>query len=228
MSFFGHIEENPEAAPTEDKVGGAYQPLESGVYLGKIVSAYGLKSERGATGVRMEFELSANNQPRKYTHTFWITNAKGSPTYERDGKQYYLAGYNHVNSITQLICNKSINQMETKDVSIKIDDKLEPVPMMVELVDKPIALAILKVRENKRQKVGNEYVPTNEEVITNDIDYVFNKDGITYLEYKKGVTTPEFISEWKEANDGKLRNKFKEVKEKTSSSSASTGTIDFA
>lgn len=229
MSFFENIQENDQAAPTEDRTGGGYQPLESGVYKGKITQAYGMKSQRGAMGVRIEFELSVQDKPRKYTQTYWITNAQGSPTYERDGKQYYLAGFNHVNAITHLLCNKAIRDMTTKDVNIKIGEKLEPVPMMVELIDKPVALAILKVRENKRAKVNDEYVATNEEQFVNDTDYVFNAQGLTHLEWKNGQTEPKFIFEWKKVNDGNVRDKFKEVKEKSStSSSSSTGNIDFA
>lgn len=228
MSFFGDLQIDENTLPTEDKTGG-FTPLESGVYLGVIQSAYGIESQRGAKGVRIETELQVNGKPRKYTQTFWITNAKGETTYEYNGEKRALAGFNHINSITNLICGKSISQMVVKDVSVKIGDKHEPVPMLVELIDKPIALAILKIRENKREKQGNEYVATAEAQFVNEVDYVFNQKGLSYLEYKNGVTEPKFIHEWKKSNDGETRNKYKEVKEQAGSVSTSSGsTIDFS
>lgn len=228
MSFFGNVKEDSQAKPLEDRVGG-FQPLESGVYKGKISMAYGLKSQRGAMGVRIETTLQVDGKPRKYTQTYWVTNAKGETTYEdKNGQKHYLAGFNHVNAICHLLLNKSLNQLATEEKTIQIGDKLEPVPVITELLDKPLALGILKVRQNKQVKSGNEYVPTEEEQFVNDVDYVFNEDGLTHLEWKNGKEEPEFIFKWKEANvgEGKYRDKYKEVKKSTKSSTGAN--IDFS
>lgn len=228
MSFFGNVQEDKEAKPLEDKVGG-FQPLESGAYKGKINLAYGMKSQRGAMGVRIECELQVDGKPRKYTQTYWVTNAKGETTYTtQDGAKHNLAGFNHVNAICNLLLGKSLNQLVTEEKTIKIGDKLEPVPMIMELLDKPIVLGILKIRQNKQTKQGDEYVPTNEEQFVNEVDYVFNEAGLTHLEHKNGKTEPEFIFKWKEANvgEGKFKDKFKEVKTKTTSSTGAN--IDFS
>lgn len=199
------------------------------MYVGKIVVAYGLKSQRGAMGVRIESELNVEGKPRKHVQTHWVTNAKGETTYEtKDGKKHQLAGFNNVNALCYLLLNKGLNQVITEDRNIKIGDKLELVPVLTELSDKPIALGILKIRQNKQVKSGDEYIDSNEEQFINEVDYVFDADGLTHIERKNGKTEPEFIFKWKETNvgEGKFKDKYKEVK---SSNKSSTGaTIDFA
>lgn len=227
MSFFGNVQEDTTASPLEDRVGG-FQPLPSGVYKGKVEVAYGLKSSRGAMGVRIECNLNVDGKPRKYTQTYWVTNAKGETTYtDKNGQKHNLAGFNHINAICHMLAGKSLNQLVTEDRSIKVGDKLEIVPVITELLDKELALGILHIRQNKQVKSGDTYVPSEDEQFINEVDYVFNANGLTYIEVRNGKTEPEFIFKWKEANEGKVKDKYKEVKKATSATSSGAN-IDFS
>lgn len=223
--MFGNLKTNQEAmSEKSDRIGGGYKPLESGIYRAEVVYAYGTQSKNGASGVIVKFNiLQEDKEPYPFTQTFWVSDKKGNTFYlDKDGKPHNLAGFNQANHLCELLTGAPLSEVEIEEITLSIYDfeQKKEVPTTVQaltaLHDKELALAIKHIRENKREKSTStgEYEPVNEERFLNEIDKVFAiKNGVcfTYDEVKAEIE-PEFAEKWLQRWEGKLDDKYKEVK----------------
>lgn len=82
----------------------------------------------------------------------------------------------------------------------------------MDFTNKPIFVAIQKVRKNKNAKVDGKYVATNEEQFSNEIEKFFNEDGLTATEFAaKTPITNKFLDQWTAKYAGKLKDQYKAV-----------------
>lgn len=226
MGLFDNIKQATSAQETEDRVGGSFKPLESGVYKAKIKQMYAKPAQSGALGVTVEFEVyPEGSDPRKLTETHYVTNKNGENFYvDKNGNQQYLMGFNQVNDLCLGLTGKTLFELnqegKIEDKNVKIynyntkKDEIELLPTFVPLLEKDLALGLIKRRENKREKVGNDYVNSAKDRVFNVTDKVFVlKDNLpfTVKEVKAGLNEPKFVHEWLERWKDQLDDRYEEV-----------------
>lgn len=215
-----------------DYVGTGFQVLDSGIYKATIKQAYGMTSQGGAKGLTVVFQINVDGQTREHTERFWITNKKGEVSYtNKDGKVRFLPGYVQANDLIKLVTNVDLTgaKFEKRTLPVYSYEQRKETPTevdaAVDLFGKEVALAILKVRENRTNKVNGEFVPTSEEQFLNEIDKIMIlKAGVpTTLNEVESDAKSEFADKWIARWKGKLRDKYKPVSD---SGSTSTKTVE--
>lgn len=200
-----------------DRLGG-FSLLETGVYDMTIEVAYLSTAASGARAIN--FHLKCDQGSLRTTQYFTSGTAKGLKTYfEKDGKQYNLPGFVHVNDIFKA-CGYAggINDADMQPATLKLYSKEHQgevntqVQHAANLRDKVIKVAIVKETVDKTALGGdNEYHPTGETRDQNDLVKVFLPDGRTVAEAESvpAVTEALFQAAWLEKNKGKTINKAK-------------------
>lgn len=195
-------------------------PLESGIYVMAIEAAYIDESKNGARSVTFSF---TDQQGRKLRITEWVTSgkAKGQKNYyEKDGKKYYLPGFNQVNSICVLATGKELSEMDTPDKTIKIYDweerKEVPVtrPVLEDLHGQELALGIIKQIVDKNvQGPDGTYAPSGETRVENVIGKAFRaEDMMTVTEIRAEIEEAKFHTQWETTYTGQTIDRSKGVK----------------
>jgi len=204
--------------------------LETGVYSGKIKVAYAGKSKAGAQNVTLVLDFAG----REYRETVYVTNRKGENYFlnkQDNTKKVPLPGFTLIDNICMLTTEKPLSEQDVEDKVVKLydfDQKKEvptSVPVLIDLLDKAISLAIIKERVNKNVKNDQtgEYEPTAEERDQNVIDRAFHTETkLTVLEAEHGLEEGEFWDKWAEKNNGVTRDK-REIKDGQSAPSGRTG-----
>lgn len=201
----------------KDVLGGNFGAVDSGVYPTIVKLAYAGKSSGGADSMTFAFEIDVNGQKREYREVVYVTSKLGKNSYERDGKQFPLPGFTHANDIALVITGHELNALNFESKIVKIydyDQKAEvqtSVMMAVDLIGKPVTLAILRETVNKQVKNANgnyvDVVPpqTRDQ---NVIDKVFHAEsGRTVSEIVRKLEKGEFLEPWKAKNTGVTRDK---------------------
>lgn len=199
--------------------------LDSDIYERcKITMAYGGTSKKGALFVHLSLETQDGIE---HSENLYVTSQDGKSFSERNGVKSYLPGYNTMRSICLLTTGKELHEQGQDQKVVKIydyDAKKEvptEVPVLVELLDQEIDVAILKIKSNKSKLVGDSYVDTNEAREYNEIDKCFrSSDRMTVPEVLAQETEATYFSTWLEKNKGKVRDRFKEVKEAPTASAS--------
>lgn len=212
MSFFGKLK-NEGLEQSEDRLGGGYRAFDTDIYTGTVKMAYAGKSAGGAQNVTVIVGLGN----REYRETIYITNKKGEHWYtdkEDPKKKQPLPGFTTMNDLCLVCTGKELAEQDTEEKMVKIYDyeaKKElpkSVEVLVELLGKPVSLAIVQQLENKSEKQGNDYVPVAETRTTNLIEKVLDPDSkMTVFEATHNATESVFWDSWVERNKGQVRDK---------------------
>jgi len=200
----------------KDTLGGGNFLRESNIYKGDIVVAYVTQSEKGAMAVNLDIKLEDGSS---YRETVYVSNRDGETFFTKEGKKYPLPGFTTIDNICMITTEKGLADQETEDKTLMLWDfesqKEIPreVPVLVELTGQPVALGILKVRENKTKKNDRGgYDAINEERLYNTISAVFHPEAkVTVNEALEG-RDPDFWDAWLGRNENRLVDKYKEVK----------------
>ena len=200
----------------KDSLGGGNFVRESNIYVGDIVVAYMTQSEKGAMAVNLDIKLADGSS---YRETVYVSNRDGETFFTKEGKKFPLPGFTTIDNICMITTEKGLADQDTEDKTLMLWDseskKEVPreVPVLVELTGQPVALGILKVRENKTQKNDRGgYDPINEERVYNTINAVFHPEAkVTVNEAMEG-RDPDFWDAWIKRNEDRLVDKYKEVK----------------
>ena len=211
MSLFGNLK-NDGLEETQDRLGG-FQPLNAGIYSGKIKLAYAGASAGGARSVTLIVDLGGS----EYRETIYITNKKGENWFlnkDDKTKKVPLPGFTTVDDICLVASGAPLSEQEAEEKMVKVWDSEakkelpKSVPVLTGLVGKDISLGLLKVLENKNEKHGDEYVPTAETRTANSIDKVFDTESkMTVAEARAGATSGAFWGAWLERNKDQTRDK---------------------
>lgn len=199
-----------------DSLGGVFL-VDSGVYNFMIDVAYLSQSVGGATAINLHLK-DGNTLLRQ---TVYITSgtAKGSKTTYTDkktGEERPLPGWSQINNFCTTILGKGLKELsQPEDKIIKLynfDAKKEvdtKVEMLMDLVNQPVTLGILKIIENKNVKNDSgQYVPSGDTREINEIAKVFRaKDGLSLAEIEAGATEAVFKKQWADKNTGRVVNK---------------------
>lgn len=210
---FGNLS-NDGLEAARDVLGGG-GVFESGVYDGTIALAYAGKSQGGAQFLAVHVQIG----DKQYRETMYVTNKNGQNYWERDGKKNPLPGYTTANDICLMSTGYDLPSQDFQEKVVNLydfDAKAEvpkKVMVAVDLIGKPITLAILKNLENKTKKneATGQYEPIAETRETNTIDKVFHSEtGKTASEFV-AKKDPEFKDKWATKNTGRVIDKSKEV-----------------
>lgn len=225
MSFLKKVKVSDKAsgAGLDDRIGGR-RILDSNIYTGEISVAYLGESTGGAPFVHFEVDLTDGS---KYNETIYIGNTNGETWYtdKQTNKQVTMKGFNIVNAILLLATGADLMEQEIEERTFKIWDSKESkqvdkaVECPVQALGAKISLGILKTIKNKSAK-GDDglYHDTNEKQEENSIEAVFDaEDKYTVKEALAANETGEDIAAvhydvWLKANEGRVVDKFKEVK----------------
>lgn len=212
MSFFKDVASDDTIQNETDRVRSSV--LDSDLYESTIKMAYATKSTGGAKGVVFHAETKDGRNIRE---TIYVTSgtAKGCKNYyEKDGQKHYLPGYLIMNSICLLAAGKELSDMDTETKLVKVydfDAKAEvatKVEVLMDLLNKPILLGVLKQTVDKNVKDGaGNYVPSGETREQNAIDKAFRaSDRKTTAEIRAGAEEAVYADTWLKQNQGKVVN----------------------
>lgn len=211
MSLFGNLKTDG-LEETQDRLGG-YQPFETDIYTGPIKMAYSGQSTGGARSVMLIAEFGG----REYRETIYVTNKQGQNWFANKDdpkKKVPLPGFTVIDDICLVVTGAPLAEQEVEEKIVKIYDpeaKKElpkSVPVLTALIGQTVSLGIVKLLENKNQKVGNDYVPTADTRLSNTIEKVFHTETrMTVAEARNGAESAGFWGAWLERNKGQVRDK---------------------
>lgn len=199
-----------------DRLGGGFL-FESGVYTGTVKMAYaGKASQSEATSITVLIDFDG----REFRETLWVTNRNGENSYadKKDAnKKHPLPGFTMVDDLCLVTTGHGLADQNVEEKVVKIYDfehrKDMPtnVPVLVDLIGKPITAAVLKQTVDKQKKNdAGVYVNTGETREENTVDKFFHTESRrTVTEIKQGIEEAIFIDAWDQKNKGKTRNRAK-------------------
>lgn len=214
MNALANLSYDDNIAAEKDSVGGGFKLFDSNVYEATVKLAYIQKAESGAMGINMTFDIDGT----EYKETLWVTSREGKNYYvdKNSGDKKYLAGFLNADAICCLAAKTPLAEMDTENKMVKIysADAGQEVPtkvdVLVDLIDKPIKLGLIKQTVIKQKKVDGKYVDTNETRDENVIDKVFRaSDNKTTAEIRAKAESGEFINAWKEKWEGQTKDRTK-------------------
>lgn len=204
----------------KDVLGGG-GALATDIYPGIITMAYVTTAKSGAMAVSIAAKLP--EQDREYRETLYVTSgtAKGCKNYyEVNGEKRYLPGFAIFNSICELTVGKQASQMATEKKVVKRyspeakGEAAMETEVLVDLLNKPIFLALFNKKENKtvKNEATGKYEPTAETYNKNEIAKVFRaSDKMTSAEIKANAESADFFTQWKDKWAGQELDRTVEV-----------------
>lgn len=219
MSLDINLPEGVVAEEEKDVIGGGANILESGVYPGVMELVYLSANAKGTKSVTAHFKKKTDEQVVKVT-TYISTkedaagNVRYTYTDKQSGDTKPLPGYSQVNAMFLALTGKPFsNDQPAQEKVINLYDFMakEDVPTKVtvfsDTLNKPIAVGILRVSEEKTTAESNYKQGTGEFRDYNEFDKYFNAAGLTTTEITAGLSSPVFLPKWKEKNTGVTRIK---------------------
>jgi hypothetical protein len=208
MGLFENIDTG-NAKRSEDRVGGGFQPLETGVYSATIKMAYaGQAPNSPAQNVTVILDIDG----KEVSETIYYTNKNKEAFYidKKTKEQMKLPGYMTLDDICLFATETPLIEQDTDTKVVKVYDPNErkevntEVPALVDLIGKEIQMALSRVVEFKRKQVDGAYVTTDETRTYNTIEKVMHPEtGRTINEYQNEVTEPVYRTEFIERRAGK-------------------------
>lgn len=197
---------------TTDRTGG-FTPLDTDIYTGIIKLAYAGASQGGAQYVSLVIDIGGKD----YNETCYITNKKGENFYlnkNDPSKKVPLPGFTVIDDICLATVGSPLADQDAEDKIIKLYDyeaKKElpkSVPVLTGLLGQTVSLAIVNSLVNKKEKSGNEYLPTAETRNENHIEKVFNTQSMmTIAEARAGKEKGEYHEVWLNKNKNNVQDK---------------------
>mgnify|MGYP003603927690 CR=1 FL=1 len=215
MSLLNTLAKQDNVQEDKDFLGGD-RVWETDVYPCTITLAYLGKSSGGATTVTLHYKNEDGSTGRNTQFLTSGTAKGGRNYYEKDGKRYYLPGYNNLDAICQMAVGKGADQMESEIKQVKLYDfelrKETPqaVECLTELHGKKIVFAVQKQTVDKTVKdAAGNYQTTGDTRDENEIVKIFDAEsGKTIAEIRESKDATH-MTEWVERNKGKTLNKVK-------------------
>jgi len=190
---------------------------ESGPYQGIVKLAFAGKAlASNAQSVTLHIDLNGY----EYRETFWITNRSGENFYadKKDAtKKHPLPGYTSIDDVCLLTTGQPLTEQPTEEKVVNLynfearKDVPTTVPVLVDLLNKPITIGVIKQIVDKQQKNdAGTYVNTGETREENIVDKFFHTESRrTVTEIREGLEEPVFYDKWVAKNQDKTRNRAK-------------------
>lgn len=209
MSIFGTgaASTNVEAEKDFQK-----RTVDSGAYSGELGMIFLGQAASGAINVTLHVNL---DNGKKLTETVYITNRAGGNTYEKDGKHYYLPGFQLINNLAVMTTGKGLFELEgdVETRSVKLWDKdakaetLQDVKAIVPMIGKRVLLTVLEEEKEKQKKndaTGN-YEGTGEFTLINTIVKCFDPETTQSSVEKAEGKDASALDAWLKTNKGKVK-----------------------
>ena len=226
MSLFANMKRDEKVEEIKDNVGG-YKVLDSGVYDAMIKVVYAFQSDKGAQGIKMEFQLKDGTV---YKETTYISKQTGENYYTRNGKNFYLPGFIVVDELCAVATEQLLAMQETDERIVKEYDYAtkgeveKEVPVLTALLGKKVKLGIQKQLEYKSEKQPDgSYALVDETREINVIDKVFSEDGFTTNELLDNAEEAKRLDTWTNKFNGVVVDKTKNKKPKAAAKGSGTG-----
>lgn len=197
----------------QDRLGGGFQPLDTDIYAGTIKAAYAGASAGGAQNVTLILDLNG----KEHRETIYVTDKTGKTWYanKQDAtKKISLPGFTTIDDLCLVTTDKPLSEQDAEEKVVKVwdnDAKAEmpkSVPMLMDLLGKPVLVAIEKSISNKNVQQGDAWVASADTREESNIVKVFHPTmKVTVPEAKAERTEPDFYDKWLEKNRGQVRDK---------------------
>ena len=206
--------------------------LESDIYNFIIETNHVSVAPSGAMAVNFNFK---NQSGKELKQTIYITsgNAKGNLNYyvDKSGNKKYLPGFTTVNDLCLVTAGVDISELETEEKVLSVWNpelgKEAPTKCQVimDLIGKEVALAVVKVIEPKRVKDSSgAYVDSGETRTIYEISKVFRAEDMKTVTEISEESEAIFHTKWLEVNKGKDRIKKSSATAKSPTTTPSTPT----
>ena len=201
-----------------ESLGGGRTLFDSAVYPAKIKQVYFDAYDGGSRFASVTLDINGKD----YEERFLLANARGESFWtDGDGKPQQYSGLTRLEELVFAAGFANIQSTNPGQGNIRAWDKntksfvIKSHPtVMTSVHGKDVAVAILKINQNKQQKnqVTGKYDKLNEAEEINQIDKFSNMQGVTLIENAKNVNPPTFMAAWKEKWTGKVNDKYKQQK----------------
>jgi hypothetical protein len=201
-----------------ESVGGGRVLFDSAVYPAKIKQVYLDKYDGGSRFASVSLEINGKD----YEERLLLANGQGQSFWtDNDGNPQQYSGLTRLEELVFACGYASIQAVGLVPGTIRAWDKdtkafvlKQHQTVMAALQGKDVAVALLKVNQNKQKKnqVTGKYDKLNEAEEINQIDKFSNLQGQTLLEAAKNVNPPQFMTAWKEKWTGKVKDTYKQQK----------------
>lgn len=202
-----------------ESVGGGRTLFDSAIYPAKVRQAYIDAYDSGARFASLTLEINGKD----YEERLLLTNGKGESyfTDRNTGDPVQYSGVTRLEELAFAAGFPSLQAVGVSQANIRAWDKdtkamviRQHATVLTNLHGKEVAVAILKIVQNKQKKNPNtgKYDKLNEKEEVNQIDKFATTQGQTLIESAKNVNPPTFMSAWKEKWAGKVKDTFKTVK----------------
>jgi len=209
MSIFGTGTANTNVEKEEDF---AKRTLDTGAYSGKLGMVFVGQAKSGAVNVTLHVEL---DNGKKITETVYITNKDGANTYQKDGKNYLLPGFQLINNLAIMTTGKPLHDLqdEVEIRSVKLYDfdakqeVLTDVKAVVPMIGQRVLLAVQEEEKEKQKKndATGKYEGTGEFYLTNSIVKCFDPETTQSAVERAEQKEPVALEAWLKSNKGKVK-----------------------
>lgn len=213
--MFGNLT-NEGLEEAGDRLGGSVL-FPTNVYEGVVKMAYAGKAQSSnAQSVTVIIELDG----KEFRETHWVTNKNGENSWQDKTdpkKKHPLPGFTSIDDLCLVTTGYGLADQDIEEKVVKIFDfeqkKDVPtnVPVLVNLLGKPVFVAVVQQTVDKQKKTDAGYVNTGETRNENIAEKFFHHETRrTVTEIKQGLDEAIFMDAWKEKNAGQPpRNKAK-------------------
>ena len=225
--MFGTLKTNDlEAA--RDVVSSGYSAVPTDIYTGIVKMAYATTSSGGALGVVLQVYLEETG--KDYNETLYVSSKDGKNySIDKDsGKKRPLPGFTIINDLCMVTAEMELSAIETETKVVPVYNydlkKQVPteVPVLTELLNQKIYLAIFQKEENKKVKNDKgDYIPTAETKTVNSIEKIMQHPSKLTVREAMADTESTYFDSWLEANKGKVLDK-RTIKDGTTSTGNTT------
>lgn len=208
MSLFG----TGSTGVVEQEKDFSKRTLDTNEYPGVLTMAFAGAAASGARFVTLMFKL---DNGKDYSEQIYITNKNGGNTYEKDGKQHYLPGFQLVNNLALLTTGKGLMELagdvETRTVKLyDWDAKKElpqDVPAIIPMMGKRVLLGITEEEYEKTtyNKETNTREYTGEVKVKNSLNKAYHPETRQSVVELRDGAEASALDGWLKNNKGKLK-----------------------
>lgn len=204
MSLLKNLTSDASISNETDRVGGG-GVLNTGAYPMTVKLAYLTQAKSEAIALNLHLEAEDGRTLRQ---SLWMNSGKdkGGANFfiDKQGQKQYLPGFVQAQALALLTVGKEVSELDVEEKVVKLYDyeaKAEvptKVQMVMDLLDKPILVGVIKQTVDKNIKDGNgNYVPSGETRDENEIDKFFRaSDKKTTAEIRAQLEEADFINVW--------------------------------
>lgn len=203
----------------EDFLPGGNFTLDTGMYPMVVDMAFIGESKKGAASITVHFKEVGGK--RTHRETFYVTSGKAlgrKNTYEKNGVKHLLPGMEAMNQLAFITTGKKLPELSPEEKTIKLwnfDERKElptKVPALTQMIGETVLVAITKCAENKRTKVGDKYIDTNDRREFNEVGKFLHEDRFSVAEKIAGEKETGYYTRWTGSFDSDYVNdKYKAV-----------------